>query len=495
MTKAFDRGAQNAFDALLRSHLPSFTQRAFRELNPGTQLDYNWHLDAILHQLDRTRTGDTKRLIINVPPRSLKSMCASVAFPAFILGHDPSARIICVSYAQPLAAKMARDFRKVISSSWYRRIFPDTVVTKDTEDVIETSRGGGRLATSIGGVVTGFGGGFLIIDDPMKPEEAWSEAVREKVIRYYRETLVSRLDSKQHGVIIVVMQRLHDEDLVGHELRDRPGRWTHLNLPAVAKADELIQLGGGHTHMRRSGELLHPLREPQPVLDDLRADLGSLVFEAQWLQSPTPDGGHMVKKEHIHLYPTGLNLAFGQIVQSWDTALKGDPSSDYSVCTTWLRRGSDHFLIDVYRKQMTFPQLLAAAQDQYRTQRPEAVLIEDNGSGTSLIQQLRASGGIPAIGVKPKNDKITRLSTVLPMFEAKQVFLPEEAPWMPTLLQELHGFPAAKYDDQVDSITQYLIWARDRSYGIFDWDFGGPHRPAPDDPQEAGWVPTHYPLY
>lgn len=480
-------------DAALRSDLPSFVRKVFRELSPGTAFDYNWHIDALLHQLELTRTGDTKRLIINVPPRSLKSICVSVALPAFILGHDPSARIICVSYAQPLAAKLSRDFRKVIGSTWYQRIFPHTVVSKDTEDAIETTRGGGRLATSIGGAATGFGGGFLIIDDPMKPEEAWSATTRDRVNRYYRETLTTRLDSKLHGVIIIVMQRLHDEDLAGHELRERPDKWTHLNLPAVNSTDRVIQLGGGRTHLWRAGELLHPAREPQSVLDDLRADLGSLAFEAQWLQSPTPDGGHMVKKEHIHLYTRGLNLSMGQIVQSWDTALKGDPSSDYSVCTTWFRRGAEHFLIDVYRKQVTFPQLLTAAQELYQKHRPEAVLIEDTGSGMSLIQQLRATTGVPAVGIKPKHDKVTRLSTVLPMFEARQVRLPEEETWMPALLQELHAFPLGKHDDQVDSITQYLIWARDRSFGIFDYDWGAPPS-GPDEPQNVGWDPMHLPI-
>ncbi|MBA3668644.1 MAG: phage terminase large subunit [Sphingomonas sp.] len=478
-------------DAALRSHLPSFTRKVFRELSPGTQFDDNWHIDALLHQLELTRTGDTRRLIINVPPRSLKSICASVALPAFILGHNPAARIICVSYAQPLAAKLSRDFRKVLGSAWYRRIFPGTIVSKDTEDEIETTKGGGRLATSIGGVVTGLGGDFLIIDDPMKPEEAWSETTRDRVNRYYRETLTARLDSKLNGVIIIVMQRLHDEDLAGHELREHPDRWTHLNLPAINDTDRLIQLGAGRTHQWRAGELLHPLREPQSVLDDLRADLGSLAFESQWLQAPTPDGGHMVKKEHIHLYQRGLNLAAGQIVQSWDTALKGDPSSNYSVCTTWFRRGPDHFLLDVYRKQVTFPELLNAAKDLYQTHRPEAVLIEDVGSGMSLIQQLRAETSVPAIGIKPKLDKETRLSTVLPMFEAKQVWLPEEASWLPTLLQELHGFPLAKHNDQVDSITQYLSWARDRSYGTFSCDWG--HRPARLD--EAQHEPLWHPKY
>ena len=187
MNKPFN----HPLDAVLRSDFASFARKVFGELNPGAKFDDNWHLEALFHELELARTGNTKRLIVNVPPRSLKSICFSVALPAYILGHNPSARMICVSYAQLLAAKMSRDFRKVINSAWYKRVFPNTVVLKDTEDEIETTMGGGRFATSVGGVMTGFGADYIILDDPMKPEEAWSETSRERVIRFYRGTLTA----------------------------------------------------------------------------------------------------------------------------------------------------------------------------------------------------------------------------------------------------------------------------------------------------------------
>ena len=461
---------QAILDALLRTDLKTFSRKAFRTLNPGSLFDPNWHIDAVTYNLENAAFGHAKRVIINIPPRSLKSVLASVALPAFILGHNPGARLICVSYSQSLAGKLSRDFRRVLESDWYRRIFPKTIVSKDTEDILETTAGGARLSTSVGAVVTGFGAGTIIIDDPMKPDEAPSQAARERVIRYYRETLFSRLDSKVTGVIILVMQRLHEDDLAGHLLRE--GGWTHLNLPAIATADAIIELGNGNTHVRRIGDVLHPNREPQSALDELRRNLGSAAFEAQYQQAPVPETGNMVKREWLQTYRPPLDRSGMRIAQSWDTALKGDSRADYSVCTTWAERGGQHFLLDVFRKQLDFPGLIKAAISLYREHRPNAVLIEDHGSGTSLIQQLRSQQQIYAIGRRSKDDKTTRLSTVLPAFEAGKVVFPHDAPWLPQMLSELFGFPSARYDDQVDSISQYLGWVRDRSSSFFVADFG-----------------------
>ena len=461
---------QAELDAALRTDFGTFSRKVFLTLNPGSQFEENWHIEAVTHSLENARIGRTKRLIINIPPRSLKSVLASVALPAFILGHNPSARLICVSYAQPLAARLARDFRRILVSDWYQRIFPRTVIIKDAEDIMETTLGGSRLSTSVGAVVTGFGAGTIIIDDPMKPDEAPSQAARDRVIRYYRETLFSRLDRKVDGVIIVVMQRLHEDDLAGHLLRE--GSWTHLSLPAIATADAVIELGNGNTHARRVGDVLHPNREPQSALDELRRNLGSAAFEAQYQQAPVPETGNMVKREWLQSYRAPLDRAGMRIAQSWDTALKGDSRADYSVCTTWAEKGGQHYLLDVFRKQLDFAELIKAAVSLYQQHRPDAVLIEDQGSGTILIQQLRAQNKIHAIGRRSKDDKTTRLSTVLPAFESGKVLFPHDAPWLPQMLTELFGFPSARYDDQVDSISQYLGWARDKSSSFFVADFG-----------------------
>jgi hypothetical protein len=170
--------SQQVLDALFRQDFPSFAEKVFCTLNPGKGFKPNWHLEAIAHQLDRVRSGDEKKLIINAPPRSGKSTLASVAFPAFLMGHDPGARFICVSHSEPLATKLARDFRRISEEDWYHRIVPGVDRTKGTEEMFETTRGGARLSTSIGASVTELGGGYIIIDDPIKPDEAFSEAAR-----------------------------------------------------------------------------------------------------------------------------------------------------------------------------------------------------------------------------------------------------------------------------------------------------------------------------
>ena len=263
--------------AFLRNDPMTFIKKVYAELHPGSSLDANWHLEAIAYQVAEAAAGRQKRLIINVPPRSLKSITLSVALPALILGSNPSAKIICVSYAQSLASKHARDFRRILEADWYRTIFPGTIISKEAEDLIETTMGGARLSTSIGAAMTGFGGDFIIIDDPMKPDEAPSELARDKVIRHYREVLYTRQNDKVKGCIIVVMQRLHEDDLTGHLLRD--GGWKALVFPAKAVADESIELGNGRVHERQAGDVLHAAREPISALEDLRRNLGSAGFE------------------------------------------------------------------------------------------------------------------------------------------------------------------------------------------------------------------------
>jgi predicted phage terminase large subunit-like protein len=458
---------RQVLDAALRSDFETFARNVFHTLNPSKPLLWNWHLEAVRYHLEQVHAGSVKRLIITMPPRSLKSVLASVALPAFTLGHDPGAGLICVSYAQPLAAKFSRDFRRVVDSPWYRRIFPGTEVVKDSEDILETSEGGGRLSTSVGAVVTGFGASAIIIDDPMKPDEAPSQSARERVIRYYRELLLSRLDSKVDGAIVLIMQRLHEEDLVGHLLRE--DGWTHLCLPAIATADEEIALGEGRTYLRRAGEVLHQEREPLSALEGLRRNMGSAAFEAQYQQNPIPAEGLRIRRDWLKTYDHPPDRAALRITHSWDTALRGDPRADYSACTIWGERDGQHFLLDVYREKLDFPDLIRAVVSLHARHQPHAVLIEEYGSGISLIQILRESHGIFPIGRRSTEDKETRLTAVTPMFESRQVLLPVEAPWLPAFLHELLGFPNAGHD-QVDSVTQYLNWDRER--GSFEADFG-----------------------
>ena len=260
-----------------------------------------------------------------MPPRSLKSITASVAFPAFVLGLDPTRRFICVSYSGELAKKHSNDFRTVVESPWYRSVFPITRIGpyKNSETEIEFTARGFRLATSVGGTLTGRGGEIIVIDDPLKPDDAYSEAKRNAANEWFKNTLLSRLDDKRTGAIVIVMQRVHMDDLTAF-VTEQSDEWEILNLPAIADADEDIPISAENVHHRKAGEALSPVREPLSVLESLKQQIGSDAFYAQYQQMPVPPGGAMIKRDWIERYdelpPEQDRLI---ILQSWDTASKG----------------------------------------------------------------------------------------------------------------------------------------------------------------------------
>jgi len=448
-------------DAVLRDDLAAFTQRCFQTVVPGQRFLPNWHVEAIAHQLERCQQREIRRLVITLPPRNLKSIGASVAFPAFALGHDPTLRIVCASYSQDLAAKHARDCRTVMESAWYQRLFPRTCIDprKNTEGEFETTARGYRLATSVGGTLTGRGGNLIIIDDPLRAADALSETKRGAVNEWYDSTLSSRLDSKAEDVIVIIMQRLHVDDLVGHVL-EKGEAWTHLNLPAIADATEEVALGGGDVQHRSPGDVLHPEREPLAVLDQLKAAMGSQAFSAQYQQTPVPPDGDLIKRAWFRSYDRPPERSQGdQIVQSWDTASKASQKNDFSVCTTWLMQRSDYYLLDVLRERLEFPDLRRRILTHAKAHDARAVLIEDAGSGAALIQDLKREGKLRPIAIRPDGDKIVRLEGQSAVIEAGHVLLPETAPWRSDFLLEVMAFPHGRYDDQVDSLSQFLIWA------------------------------------
>src|SRR5438067_8711232 len=245
---------------------------------------------------------------------------ASIAFPAWCLGHDPSAQILCVSYAQDLADKLARDCRGILMSAWYRQLFRARLAPqRHAVQEFITTRQGYRLATSTGGVLTGRGADLILIDDPLKPEEALSKARRDATNDWYANTLYSRLNDKRRGGIVIIMQRLHEDDLVGHVLGQEP--WEVVCFPAIAEADEqheIETIWGPRHYTRRHGEALHPAREPLATLDRIRRTIGEYNFAGQYQQSPAPLGGGLVKAEWFKRYDEKERPEnFKHIVQSW----------------------------------------------------------------------------------------------------------------------------------------------------------------------------------
>ncbi len=448
-------------NAILQQRPAAFTRRCFQTVVPGQTYLSNWHIDAIVHHLELCRRKRIRRLIITLPPRNMKSICASVAFPAYVLGHKPDSRIICASYSQDLADKHARDCRAVVGSDWYRRVFPQTKIDhrKNADNEFATTAGGFRLATSVGGTLTGRGGNLIIVDDPMKPNEAMSEARREAVKQWYDNTLVSRLDNKIDDVIIVIMQRLHVDDLVGH-LLETGDEWTVLNLPAIAEVPQDVVIGDGLIHHRNIGDLLHPEREDRKVLDEIKSQMGSLLFSAQYQQAPVPPGGALIKWPWFQTYTVLPEQRGGRrIVQSWDTASKASSNNDYSVCTTWLIDRKDYYLLDVLRGRFEYPDLRRRILAHAEAFGATTVLIEDAGSGTPLIQDLRSERRLRPIAIRPEGDKIVRMEAQSALIEAGHVFVPESAPWLGDFQSEMMAFPNGRHDDQIDSVSQFLGWA------------------------------------
>lgn len=356
-----------------RTDLVSFTRRSFHELVPGTFFASNWHIEAMAYHLEEVRRGAIRRLIITMPPRSLKSITASVAFPAFIHGHEPTKSIICVSYSQDLAAKHQNDYRAILRSPWYREAFPGTCIDpmKDNEgETLLTSRGV-RLATSVGGTLTGRGADIIIIDDPLKAGDAASETKRKATNDWFSSTLQSRLNDKRDGAIVIVTQRLHTDDLVGHVLEADPAAWKVLNLPAIAPCDGIVRIGPNRCHHVRQADVLHPTREPLETLEELRRSIGSEMFAAQYLQEPVPPGGNMFRRSWVERYDVAP--ADGEIIQSWDTASKMAPHNDWSVCTTWRVLDDRYYLLHVFREKLEYPDLRRKAVELSRLYEPRIV--------------------------------------------------------------------------------------------------------------------------
>src|SRR3981189_2046377 len=455
---------QELLRVYLRNDFCGFVQKVFETVNPGVTFSRNWSTEAVSHALQKVASGATTRLIINIPPRNLKSICSSVALPAFLLGHNPTKKIICVSYSDDLAAKFSNDCRAVMRTEWYKQAFPRARIdkAKDTESEVRTTERGYRLATSVGGTLTGRGGDIIIIDDPIKPQDAQSKSVREKTVQWYENTLLSRLDDKVHGAIVVVMQRLHLDDLAGHLLEK--GGFEHLCLPAIAEKREAISLGNGRTHVREIDDVLDPAREPLSALTKLRADMTPLGFSAQYQQRPIPLEGNIIKRDWLRFFKGTLARQNGDyFVISWDTAMKSSELADYSVGTVWQvqERGRKKNVVDLLRGRFEYPELVAAAVALWKKWRIEGhsshLVIEDKGSGSSLIQSLR-SERIYACPFKPKleGDKVVRLTAQAAQFHAGSVHLREDAPWVGEFLTELLGFPGVRHDDQVDSVSQAL---------------------------------------
>jgi predicted phage terminase large subunit-like protein len=297
----------------------------------------------------------------------------------------------------------------------------------------------------------------VIIDDPLKQDDAHSEAVRRRTIEWYRTTLLSRPDDKRTARIVLVMQRVHQDDLAGH--LEEQGGFEILNLPAIATRTETYELGGGRRYVRQQGELLHPSHEPVSVLRELKREMGPIAFSAQYQQSPIPPGGTIIKRKWLVSYDQiPPHASRDQIIMSWDIALSEEEKGDYFACVVLLRRKEVFFVLDVIRGRLRFDDLRRKILEVKQRYGVATLLIEDSPISKGLIQSLQESS-INVTTYKPETDKRARVIAQSDLFVGGSVRLPKSAPWLEDFTAELLAFPG-RHDDQVDALTQGLAWGR-----------------------------------
>jgi predicted phage terminase large subunit-like protein len=474
--------------------LKAFVHVAWPILEPTTPLQWNWHLDLLCDHLTESRLGRCRRLIINVPPRSMKSLLCTVFYPVWRWCIEPQRRFMFVSYSDELSTDHSLFRRNVLNSEMYRGGWGQVVKFSKDQNLktqYENTRRGVMFSTSITGSATGKGCDELIVDDPMNAKRAFSDQEREATNRTFDATFRSRLNNPATGTIIVIMQRLHDSDLTGHLLAQEPQAWTHISLPAEAEKDEQWRVPSGRIYTRVAGELLWPARFSHEVLAGLKTALGSWSYAGQYQQNPAPLEGGIVQRKWIQYYrelpagdsgrPTHITAGFGartgrgQWIQSWDCSFKDTREADYVVGQVWLRMNSSYYLVDQVRERMDFIRTKQAIQ-QMTAKYPQATakLIEDKANGPAVIAALRSEidGIIP---ITPTDSKMGRLHAVSPLFEARNVFLPDptaggsQARWVGDFIEELTRFPNATHDDQVDACTQALMYMRRQGGGILQY--------------------------
>jgi predicted phage terminase large subunit-like protein len=449
----------------------AFLQKAFAEEHGGQELQIRWYHRAMAFCLAQLASGAVRNQIVNLPPRCLKSFTCSIAWPAFLLGQDPRVQIIVVSYNEALAIALSKGTRRLMESKFYRELFPGTVLSRSSDLLVETTAGGKRQATSIGGSATGFGADFIIVDDPLNADDANSDPLRNAANSYFDQTLSSRLNNLKTGRRLLVAQRLHEFDLTGH-LKGRP-HWRLLKLQAKATEPASVQLEDALFHEVAAGDLLDPERLDDSVLDEMRATMGSAVFSGQYQQDPIPADGTHIKRSWFRYCPTLPDPANARIVMSIDTASKPGASNDYSACSIWHNRDGKHTLLDVWREKVAYPDLRRKVRDLSGHFKATHILIEDTGVGTGLLADL-AQEGLPVIGRKVCRAKEARLLGVTGPIEGGQVVFDASGAYLGDWEAELLSFPAGRYDDQVDTLSQYLEWARENSgENIFIADFWG----------------------
>jgi len=455
------------------------------------------HVRSICEHLQACAERRIKALCINIPPRLGKSTLCSVMFPAWMLARSPQETLLFASYSQLLANRDSVKTRALVESDWYQARFPHVKIRDDSnlKTAFITTEGGGRQCTSVGGTVTGLGGSFLILDDPLNASDGDSPTVRETANQWFQESWYNRVaGDPDNAVRIVIMQRLHSRDV---SALCKESGWDMLMLPMEYEGKSDPTSLGWIDPRTEFGDLLWPEQWSRPAVEKMKKTLGSYAYAGQYQQRPAPRGGGVIKRAWVRYWydptvvvdPPAVQVqdstgAWFDAVQeamtvppnaptvsSWDCSFKGGIKADYVVGQTWLRSGANFYMLDQSRDKMDFPDTVAAVRDVYNKWRPLPTLIEGKANGPAVISALR--GEIPGLlEVNPEGGKESRLSAVAPLFESGNVYLPHPAmfPWVEESITELVTFPKAPHDDVADALSQALVHMRDRRAEVVDME-------------------------
>ncbi|AZV00263.1 phage terminase large subunit [Paracoccus kondratievae] len=444
---------------LCRRSLADFAKLAWPILEPATPLKWGWALDAICQHLEAVSDGRINRLLMNVPPGTMKSLLTAVIWPAWEWGPRgmPEKRFISTAHKQDLAVRDNLKCRRLIQSEWYQARWPLALTSdQNAKTKFENDKTGFREAMAFTSM-TGARGDRVILDDPLSADDANSQAALLAAERTFLEALPTRVNNEQ-SAIVVIMQRLHEQDTSGLIL-SQGLPYTHLCLPMRFEPDRRCTTSIGFTDPRTEvDELLFPERFSAAQVDELERTLGSYATAGQLQQRPSPRGGGILKDEWWRYWTALPEIEWRAIYA--DTAQKAKESSDYSVFQCWGRsKAGQAVLLDQIRGKWEAPELLAQARAFWAKHKAvqglgslRAFKIEDKSSGTGLIQQFKREGGVPVIGI-PRvagQDKVTRAMDAAPSIEAGQVLLPQSASWLSDFLAEASAFPNGAHDDQLD---------------------------------------------
>jgi predicted phage terminase large subunit-like protein len=456
-----------------RLSLRSFVDWAWPILERDKTFLSNWHIDLVCDYLEAVSAGEIRQLVINLPPRYMKSLLVSVFWPCWEWHIKPETRYVFSSYTETLAAHHSLNRRRLIRSRAYRRFAPSVCLTRDQQAKLEfhNTMGGIMVSTSTGGSITGKGGNRLIIDDPHNPTQVESDAQRQQSIDFYRYTLSTRLDDPKKDAVVVVMQRLHTRDLTAYCLDQG---FIHLCLPALApNRTTIVFPRSERSIIRELDEPLWPERQGRAELEQQRRILGTYGFAGQYQQEPVPRTGGMF--EHSWWKYFDQPPVFDEVVQSWDLSFKDGEGHDYVVGLVAGRKGAHVYLLDRVKARLNFVDTCRAIKQMVaKYPQTRTVLIEDAANGPAVVSALHDA--IPGIlAVTPEGGKLSRAAASQAQVEAGQVFLPNprfpdgrlrpECAWVEDFVDACCAFPKGDHDDDVDALTQLLVYARKRPVG------------------------------